>query len=79
MSESEIQPLVSLILRRLQVLVLLWFSHGIPLCRFVLISQDVVDLQKNDENGVEDADAEERFVAFVVVWLVIGLVDLSTC
>ena len=63
MSESEIQPLGTLVLGRSDVLHLLACAQRIPDRIALLVSADIVEFREVEDEDVGDADAEEDLVA----------------
>jgi hypothetical protein len=76
-SESEVQPLVSLILRVLQILMLLILTHRTPDRLSSLIAPSVVKPSENEQQQSEDVDAKEHAISAVVTGLVIVAVDVG--
>lgn len=63
MIKPEIQPLVPLVSRVLQVIQPLRVGHGIPLLVSRLIAPDIVPLHGSIENQVHAADGQQLFVS----------------
>lgn len=76
MSKPEVQPLVTFIFGRPQILVLLSIRHGIPNAFSSLISPYVVPLDENCHHHVPTNKCKENFVSPSVQRLVIITIDL---
>lgn len=77
MSEAEIQPLVSIVLRCPQVLVPLVLRHLLPDCIAGLVLADIVPLDEANHDHVQGYDAKEDFVSSAVKRSVVFAVNLS--
>lgn len=76
-SKSEVQPLVTLILRGLQVLVLLILTHRTPHLLSSLVAPGVVQPGENEQNKGKDVDSNQYAVTTVVERLVVFAIDVG--
>lgn len=76
MREPEIQPLIPLVLRRLQIRLLLILAHASPNIIPSLVHPDVVQLRANKDGKIPRADCDEDFITPTVQRLVIVAVDV---
>ena len=77
MSEPEIQSLVALVTRSVKIMLPLLLAHGIPNRRTLLVDANIEDLRPNQKHNIVAGDADQRFVASVVIWRVICAVDIN--
>jgi hypothetical protein len=75
--EAEVQPLVTLILRVLQVLMLLILAHRVPLLLPRGVAPSVVQPSKDEQTKSEDVDADQCAVSADVFGLVVFAVDVG--
>lgn len=78
MSESKIQPLVTLIRRGCQIFHSLILGHGIPLCGPGLVPPDVVNLRENVQCNVCNAKRDQDTVTALVPRSIICSVDVRS-
>lgn len=77
MSKPEIQPLIPLIPRSLQINMLLIRAHNTPLPLPRPVPQDIVHLSKNKQRKSQNIDPNQHAVAAMIKWLIICAVDIS--
>ena len=77
MREPEVQPLVALILRVLQVLMLLILAHRIPLLLPRAVAPSVVQPSEDEQTKSEYVYADQSAVSAVVLGLVVLAVDVG--
>ena len=77
MREPEVQPLVPLILRVLQILMLFILAHRTPLLLPCVVAPSVVQSGKDEQAQSKDIDANECAVAAEVLRLVVLAVDVG--
>lgn len=77
MSESEIQPLITLVSRSLKVHMLLLLAHGAPLLLPNLVTQDVIHLCKDKQHKGENTNADQDAISAEVTRLVVLAVDVG--
>lgn len=77
MSESEIQPLITLIRRSLKVHMLLLLAHGAPLLLPSLVTKNIVNLRKDKQHKGENTNADEHAVSAEVTRFVVFAVDVG--
>ena len=77
MSESKIQSLVALVGSSVKIMLPLLLAHSIPNRRTLLVDANVKDFRRNHKHEIVAGDADQRFVASVVVWSVIRAVDID--
>jgi len=75
-SEPEIQSLVSLVRRGIQVMHALFSSHGIPFLVSTLVLQLIIGFRADEENDVPSHQTQKHLVTTVVVRFVVRAVDL---
>lgn len=66
MSKSEVQPLVTLIGRGSEVMLLLLLRHGIPLLFSIRIDANIEDLRADKHEHVIDADGDQDPIAAAI-------------
>jgi hypothetical protein len=76
-SESEVQPLVPLILRVLQVLMLFVLAHCTPHRLSSLVAPGIVQPSKDEQQQSNNVDANEHAVSAVVKRFVVVAVDVG--
>jgi hypothetical protein len=76
-SESEVQPLVTLISRVLQILMLLVLAHRTPHRLSSLVAPSVVQPSKDEQQQSNNVDANEHAVSAVVKRFVVVAVDVG--
>lgn len=77
MRKPKVKPLVSLIRRRVEVVLPLRVRHGAPLLIAAAVAQDVVGLGDEVEGNVVAGDGNEVLVAVAVARGVPLLVDVG--
>jgi hypothetical protein len=77
MGEPEVQPLVTLILRVLQILMLLILAHRIPLLLPCAVAPSVIQPSEDEQTKSKDVDADERAVSAEVLGLVVLAIDVG--
>jgi hypothetical protein len=77
MSESEIQSLVALIGSSVKIMLPLLLTHTVPNRLTLLVDANVEDLRRNYKHEIVAGDADQRFIASVVVRSVIRAVDIN--
>lgn len=77
MREPEVQPLVALILRVLQVLMLLILAHRIPLLLPRRVAPSVVQPSEDEQTKSKNVDADQCAVSAEVLRLVVLAVDVG--
>ena len=76
MREPEVQPLVPLILRVLQILMLLILAHRTPFLLPRMVAPSVVQPSEDEQTKSKNIDANECAVSTEVLGLVVLAVDL---
>ena len=76
MHKSEIQPLVSLIRRSLQIRRLLFLRHTMPSAIATTIPMPVIQFRANDDQHVPASDDDESCVACAVERAILLSIDL---
>ena len=77
MREPEVQPLVPLILRVLQILMLLILAHRTPLLLPRMVAPSVVQPSEDEQTKSKNIDANECAVSTEVLGLVVLAVDIG--
>jgi hypothetical protein len=77
MREAEVQPLVALILRVLQILMLLILAHRIPLLLPRRVAPSVVQPSEYEQTKSKDIDADECAVSAEVLGFVVLAIDVG--
>ena len=77
MSEPEVQPLAARVFGISQVVILLCLGQCIPFLVSLLISPDIVELDRNDENNIVGNNPEQCLVSSPVERGIGRRVDLN--
>jgi hypothetical protein len=77
MCKSKIQPLVPLVLRALQILMLLILTHRTPLLLSRFVAQSVVHPRKDEQKESKDIGTNQYAVSAMIEWLVVLAVDIG--
>lgn len=77
MRKPKIQPLIPLIRRRRQIVILLLLAHRTPHPLPAAIDQHIEHLGADEEGEIERADADQHLVALPVQRLVLFAVDVG--
>jgi hypothetical protein len=77
MSKPEVQTLVAAISRRCEIVLPLLPRHRIPLGLALLVDVDVEEFRGNQQDKVVASDSDQDLVAAVVIWRIIGAIDVN--
>lgn len=77
MREPEVQPLVALVLRVLQILMLLFLAHRIPLLLPRAVAPSVVQPSEDEQTKSKDVNPDECAISAEVFGLVIFAIDVG--
>ena len=77
MREPEVQPLVTLILGVLQILMLLILAHRTPLLLPRMVTPSVVQPSEDEQTKSKDVDADQCAVPADVLGLIVLAIDIG--